>query len=58
MQICESHKSSEGKTIKSFNMKDKECLIKDVEFNKTLRYAAIRLNDPVADQCLNHWANL
>ena len=56
MQICESHKLSEGTTIKSFNMKDKERLIKEVEFNKTLGYAAIRLNDLVADQCLNHWA--
>lgn len=43
MQICASHKLSEGKTIKSFNMKDKECLIKDVEFHQNLRYAAVRL---------------
>ena len=38
-------------------MKWKERLINNVDFQQTLKYVAVRPNDPIIDQCLNHWAD-
>ena len=47
MQNNEIHKVSEGITFRSFNMKGKERLIIDVDFQQILKYATIRPSDLV-----------